>query len=110
MTSPASKIGQIAGVLERGLVSVFIYLYWWPSNEPSAENITADCLERLRLEGNTYLLRKEELPPILQESYLKRREWSRMRRFIYQCTSGPEWRQFFIQRLECGRFDLLGLC
>ena len=64
MTSPASKIGQIAGVLERGLVSVFIYLYWWPSNEPSAENITADCLERLRLEGNTYLLRKEELPPI----------------------------------------------
>jgi len=63
---------------------VFSYLYWWPSNEPSAENIIADCLERLRLEGNTHLLRKEELPPILQESHIKRLEWSRMRRFIYQ--------------------------
>jgi len=62
------------------------YLYWWPSNEPSAEKIIADCLERLTLEGNTHLLRKEELPPNLQELIpdIKGLERSRMRRFIYQ--------------------------
>jgi hypothetical protein len=41
---------------------VFSYLYWWPSNEPPAEKIIADCLERLRLEGNTHLLRKKNCP------------------------------------------------
>ena len=81
---------------------VFSYLYWWPSNEPSAENIIADCLERLRLEGNTHLLRKEELPPILQESHIKRLEWSRMRRFIYQMHQRSRMASVFIQRLECG--------
>jgi hypothetical protein len=65
------------------------YLYWSPSNEPnSAEKIFAACLARLTLEGNTHLLKKEELLPILQE--LKRRpdikmlERSRMRRYIYR--------------------------
>jgi hypothetical protein len=45
-----------------------------------------DCLDRVRLEGNTHLLRKEELPPILQELKpdIKGLERSRMRRFIYQ--------------------------
>jgi glycosyltransferase involved in cell wall biosynthesis len=65
---------------------VFSYLYWWPGNAPSAEKIIADCLERLRLEGHTHLVRKEELPPILQvlKPDIKGLERSRMRRFIYQ--------------------------
>jgi glycosyltransferase involved in cell wall biosynthesis len=63
--------------------------YWWSFNEPnSAEKIFADCLERLRLEGNTHLLRREELSPILQELKLrpdiKVLEQSRIRRFIYR--------------------------
>jgi glycosyltransferase involved in cell wall biosynthesis len=70
-------------ILDRIVLS---YLYWWPSNEPPAEKIIADCLERLSLEGNTHLLRKEELPLILQELKpdIKGLERSRMRRFIYQ--------------------------
>ena len=86
-------------ILDRIVLS---YLYWWPSNEPPAEKIIADCLERLRLEGNTHLLRKEELPPILQESHIKRLEWSRMRRFIYQMHQRSRMASVFIQRLECG--------
>jgi hypothetical protein len=72
-------------ILDRIVVNYLI----WCGNEPnSAGKIIDDCLERLRLEGNTHLLRKEELPPILQE--LKRRpdikvpKRSRMRRFIYR--------------------------
>jgi glycosyltransferase involved in cell wall biosynthesis len=70
-------------ILDRIVLS---YLYWWPSNQPPAEKIIADGLERLRLEGNTHLLRKEELPPILQELKLDITglERSRVRRFIYQ--------------------------
>ena len=49
----------------------------------------AECLERLRYEGNTHLLGAEELPPILQElqrrlDEIKLLERSRMRRVIYQ--------------------------
>jgi hypothetical protein len=60
------------------------------STEPnSSARFIAECLERLRYEGNTHLLRVEELPPILQE--LQRRsdeiklfERSRIRRVIYR--------------------------
>ena len=60
------------------------------SDEPnSSGKLIAECLERLRYEGNTHLLRGEELPPILQE--LQRRlneirlsERSRMEKGIYQ--------------------------
>ena len=39
-----------------------------PSNEPnSSGKLIAECLERLRYEGNTHLLREEELPPILKQ-------------------------------------------
>ena len=49
----------------------------------------AECLERLRYEGNTHLLSAEELPPILQElqrrlDEIKLLERSRMRKGIYQ--------------------------
>jgi hypothetical protein len=61
----------------------------WPGKESASwEKILAECLERLRFERNTHLLRQEELPPILRE--LKRRpdigvfERSRMRRFIHR--------------------------
>ena len=64
--------------------------YFRPSNEPnSSEKLIAECLERLRYEGNTHLLRVEELPTILQElqrrlDEIKLLERSRMRRAIYQ--------------------------
>jgi len=61
---------------------------YWPTSEPtSAGKIIAACMERLRFEGNTHLLRQEELPSILEElkcrpdKVLKR---SRMRRVIYR--------------------------
>jgi glycosyltransferase involved in cell wall biosynthesis len=60
-----------------------------PSNEcNSSGNFIAQCLERLKYEGNTHLLGVEELPPILQE--LQRRPdqkllyRSLMRRVIYR--------------------------
>jgi glycosyltransferase involved in cell wall biosynthesis len=62
---------------------------WWPSNNPDyTDQIVADCLERLRREGNVHLLRPEELPAILQE--LKRQpdvevlKRSRIRRFMHR--------------------------
>jgi hypothetical protein len=58
----------------------------YPSNEPhSAEKLIAECLERLRYEGNAHLLYAEELPPVLQEVQrrLESLEWSRIRRAIY---------------------------
>src|SRR5262249_7547188 len=61
----------------------------WPGTGPDAsEKFIAECLERLKFEGNSHLLRQEELPPILQE--LKHQpdkkvlERSRMRRIIYR--------------------------
>jgi hypothetical protein len=60
----------------------------WPTrNEPNAaEKFMDQCLERLRLEGNTQLFREEELPPVLQEFKLRQNEikLSRMRRMIYR--------------------------
>ena len=60
-----------------------------PSNEcNSSGNFIAECLERLKYEGNTHLLSVEELPPILRE--LQRRPdqkliyRSLMRRVIYK--------------------------
>jgi glycosyltransferase involved in cell wall biosynthesis len=63
------------------------YLYR-PTDESNSEKIIAACLERLKWEGNSHLLRQEELPPIIQT--IKRRpdikmlERSRMRRVIYR--------------------------
>jgi hypothetical protein len=65
------------------------YLYR-PSNEPnSSGKLIAECLERLRYEGNTHLLSVRELPPILQElqcrlDEIKLLERSRIRRIIYR--------------------------
>jgi hypothetical protein len=40
----------------------------WPTCEPTpAGKIIAACMERLRFERNTHLLRQAELPPILEE-------------------------------------------
>ena len=79
----------------------------WTSNEPnSSGKLMAECLERLRHEGNTHLLRREELPQILQE--LKRRWTLRCSSgpeygdLFIECTSSPEWEELFIQRPECG--------
>jgi len=55
-------------------------------NESNARRLMAECLERLRYEGNTHLLSAEELPPILQAlerrlDEIKLPEWL-MRRVI----------------------------
>src|SRR5262249_41892923 len=60
-----------------------------PTSEPTPVGQIIDaCMERLRFERNTHLLRQEELPPILEElkcrpdiRVLKR---SRMRKLIYR--------------------------
>jgi glycosyltransferase involved in cell wall biosynthesis len=70
------------------------YLSWPGNNSDSSEKIIAECLERLKFEGNTYLLSQEELLPIVQE--LKRRrdistpERSRTRRIAYRIRQRSE--------------------
>jgi hypothetical protein len=60
------------------------------SDEPnSSAKLIAECLERLNYEGNTHLLKAEELPPILQElqrrlDEIKLSERSRTQKGIYQ--------------------------
>ena len=71
-----------------------------PSNDEcnSSGNFIAECLERLKYEGNTHLLGVEELPPILQE--LRRRPdqkliyRSLMRRVIYKI-----WKRYRMARV-----------
>ena len=71
-----------------------------PSNDEcnSSGNFIAECLERLKYEGNTHLLGVEELPPILQE--LRRRpdqkliHRSLMRRVIYKI-----WKRYRMARV-----------
>jgi glycosyltransferase involved in cell wall biosynthesis len=58
-----------------------------PRNEThSTKQLIAECMERLKYEGNTHLLSVEELPPALQE--LQRRldevKLSRMQRVVYR--------------------------
>src|SRR5262249_55920459 len=76
---------------------LFIAILWGVS----VTVITEILRERLRLEGNTHLLRKEELPPMLEE--LKVRpditalERSRMRRFIYRMHQRSRMRRVIYQ-------------
>jgi hypothetical protein len=59
-------------------------------NEPnSSGRLLAECLERLRYDGNTHLLGVDELPSVLQGLQCQRDEprlleWSRPRRLIYR--------------------------
>ena len=71
------------------------------------ESFMAECLERLRYEGNTHLLGVEELPPILQELQRRPDEIScssgpECGELFIESASGPEWRELFIQGPECG--------
>jgi hypothetical protein len=50
------------------LYKIIAYPHFHPNREPSsAARIIAECLKRLRLEGNSHLLRQEELPTILNQ-------------------------------------------
>src|SRR5262249_6741951 len=65
------------------------YLYRLSSERSSSEKLIAECLERLKYEGNMHLLRIDERSPILQELQLrvdeiKLLERSRLRRVIYR--------------------------
>ena len=62
---------------------------FWPTNEPnSSERIIADCLARLKFEGNAHLVSQEELQLMLRElKYrpdIKALEQSLVRRVIYR--------------------------
>ena len=69
---------------------IVAYPNFRPSNEPnSAGKLIAECLERLRYEGNTHLLRVEEIPAVLRDverrlNETKLSELSRIGRGIYQ--------------------------
>ena len=60
------------------------------NNEPdSSGKLIATCVERLKYEGNTHLLREKELPPILKElprclAEIELSEQSRIQRGIYK--------------------------
>ena len=93
-------------ILDRIVVSPS-YLYH-PSNEPnSSEKLIAECLERLRYEGNTHLLSAEELP---QSSKSYNADWTRLScssgpdcgEVFIKSASGPEWGDLFIQGPKCG--------
>ena len=79
-----------------------------PSNEPnSSGKLIAECLERLRYEGNTHLLGAEELP---QSSKSYNVDWARLScssgpecgELFIESASGPDWGDLFIQGPECG--------
>lgn len=78
-------------------------------NEPSSSGeLMAECLERLRHEGNTHLLRVEELPPILHELHrrlaeIKLLERSRMRRIIYRMRERSRMANFIYPRSRMRR-------
>jgi hypothetical protein len=59
----------------------------FPFRQGSSEELVAECLERLRYEGNTHLLNVKEFPSILQELQGRASELrspSRLRRAIFQ--------------------------
>ncbi len=69
-----------------------------PSEEPNSSiKLIAECLERLRQEGNTHLLRVKEQSSILQELE-RRRERSRMGRGIYQIRQRYRFGKFIYPR------------
>jgi len=75
---------------------IIAYPHISPSNDPDfSKKLIAECLERLRYEGNTHLLGADELAPILQGlqcrvEKMKLRDQSRIRKGIYQI--GERWR------------------
>ena len=70
-------------IIERTVLSPS-YLYH-PSGEPNvSKNFFAECLERLRYEGNTHLLTVEELQELKRRVDIKLFQRSRMPRGIYR--------------------------
>jgi hypothetical protein len=61
------------------------YRPFYPGNDPS-ERLIAECLKRLRVEGNEHLLREEEVSRVIQEvqTRLTLSKRSRMRRVLYE--------------------------
>ncbi len=69
---------------------IVAYPYFRPSSEPNySGKLMAECLQRLKYEGNTHLLGTEELPLVLQGlqrqfEEIKLAEQSRLQKGIYQ--------------------------
>jgi hypothetical protein len=84
------------------------YLYRLSSERSSSEKLIAECLERLKYEGNTHLLRIDERSPILQELQLrvdeiKSLERSRLRRVIYRMRQRSRMGRVFYPKSRMGR-------
>jgi len=85
---------------------VVAYHPFYGSNEPnSAEKLIAECLERLRFEGNTHLLRVEEVAQVIQE--VQRRlvllEQSRIRRLFYDASQRSRFGRLIYPRSQMRR-------
>ena len=82
------------------------YRPFYPSDEPiAAGKLIAECLERLRYEGNTHLLCVEELPTVLQEVQrrLELLERSRIRRAIYDIRQRSRFGRLIYPRSQMQR-------
>lgn len=91
-------------------------------NEPNSKGkLMAECLERLKYEGNAHLLTAEETPAILQAlqrrpDEIRLRERSRMRRGIYRIRQRSQLARFIYPRSPIRRaiyqipllFEMLG--
>jgi glycosyltransferase involved in cell wall biosynthesis len=84
------------------LHQIIAYPHFHPNREPSSSaRIIADCLKRLTYEGNTHLLRQEELLTIFQQlNWLER---SRMRRAVYRIRKRSKMARIFYPRSKMRR-------
>src|SRR5262249_51463562 len=76
--------GERLDFLEKIFCRLVPYCFFYPGKDFS-ERLIAECLERLRIEGNEHLLRDEEVPRVIQEvqTRLTLFERSRIRRVLY---------------------------
>jgi hypothetical protein len=84
------------------LYQITAYPHFQPNRVPSSSaRIIAECLNRLRFEGNTHLLGPEELLKIFQR--LNGLERSRMRRVVYRISTRSRMARLFYPRSKIRR-------
>jgi glycosyltransferase involved in cell wall biosynthesis len=85
---PICRTPEARLLMQRAILcQIIAYPHFHPNREPSsAARIIAECLKRLRFEGNTHLLRQDEIPTILHQLNWRPTtdvlERSRMRRVV----------------------------
>ncbi len=91
--TPETRLFMQKAILYRTIA----YPHFHPNRDPSSSaRIIADCLKRLAVEGNTHLLRQEELLTIFHELNLIQR--SRMRRAVYRLRTRSQIAKIFYPR------------